>query len=369
MNITFVMAVLNKLDLTKESYKRIREIYPDAPLVISSGGSSDGTKEWLLEISDLDDFLTIFHDDDRLTFSDNYNTAISLVDTEKLVLIHNDMVIGKNFLENLEELLTDDMILSYTTIEPPIFAGHSRPGKVIYNLGSGFHDFDYGKFDYYTEYYKDKKKLYNGAVFFMCGYKKVFDDIGGFDGFSFNPAFCEDDDFLIRAKLKGYNLKTTESAVTYHFVSQTSRFGDDYRNDRLKIEMSSNRNFVRKWGIPINAFNELQYWEESNFKYETFTMGLAINNKNLLLHVEPFFDKIKMDVIPMDYIETEQKNTKYDLRSKFTLTDVVDVMIYETNSFNSDDISVLQKLRLSIPYYEPGEYQIGNMLIEIKREI
>jgi GT2 family glycosyltransferase len=369
MNITFVMAVLNKLDLTKEAYKRIREIYPEAPLVISSGGSNDGTKEWLIEMSDLDDFLTIFHDDDRLTFSDNYNTAISLVDTEKLVLIHNDMVIGKNFLENIEELLTDDMILSYTTIEPPIFAGHARPGKVIYDLGTGFHDFDYEKFEYHTEYYKNMKTLYNGAVFFMSGYKKVFDDIGGFDGFSFNPAFCEDDDFLIRAKLKGYQLKTTECAVTYHFVSQTSRFSDDYKNDRMTIEMSSNRNFVRKWGIPIYAFNELRYWEENDFTYKTFLMGLTTNNKNLLLHVEPFFDKIKMDIIPEEYIKNEQNNTRYDIRSKFTLSDTVDVMVYETSPFTNEDLSVLQKLRLSIPYYEPGEYQIGNMMIEIKKGV
>jgi hypothetical protein len=137
----------------------------------------------------------------------------------------------------------------------------------------------------------------------------------------------------------------------------------------MKIEMSSNRNFVRKWGIPINAFNELQYWEENNFSYKTFTMGLTTNNKNLLLHVEPFFDKINMETIPEDYIKSEQNNTKYDIRSKFTLTDTVDVMVYETSPFTNDDLSVLQRLRLSIPYYEPGQYQIGNMMIEIKRGV
>ena len=213
------------------------------------------------------------------------------------------------------------------------------------------------------------KTLYNGAVFFMSGYKKVFDDIGGFDGFSFNPAFCEDDDFLIRAKIKGYDLKTTECAITYHFVSQTSRFGDDYKNERMKIEMASNRNFVRKWGIPINAFNELRYWDDENFTFKTFTMGLTTNNKNLLLHIEPFFDKIKLDVMPEEYIKNEQPNTRYDIRSKFTLTDTVDVMVYETSPFTNEDLFVLQKLRLSIPHYEPGEYQVGNMLIEIKRNI
>jgi GT2 family glycosyltransferase len=369
MDITFVLAVLNKLDLTKNCYKHLRELYPTTPLVISSGGSSDRTKEWLQEISEIDDYVTIFHDDDRLTFSDTYNVGIKLVDTEKLVLIHNDMVIGEGFLESIERLLKPNMLLSYTTIEPPIFAGHKRPGKVLLDLGSGFENFDNYKFKNYVQQWKDSNKLYDGAVFFMSGYKKMFEDVGYFDGFSFVPCFCEDDDFLIRAKLKGYELKTCDSAITYHFVSQTSRFSDDYKNDRIKIELSSNRNFVRKWGLPIHGFNQVRYWEEDSFKYNTFTMGLKTRNKSLLYNIEPFFDKIDLGTIPEDYIESEQKNTRYDLRSKFTLTDGVDVMITEVSPFTEEDMTMLQLIRLSIPYYEPGEYKTGNMLIKINKQV
>ena len=366
-NITFVLAVYNKLGLTKNCYRRIRDIYPEVPFIISSGGSTDGTKEWLDEMSDVDDYLTIFHDDDRLTFSDTYNTGIKLVDTEKLVLIHNDMVIGEGFLEAIERLLTPDTLLSYTTIEPPIFKGHERPGKVILDLGSGFHDFNYQQFNNYVQLWKNNDKVYDGAVFFMSGYKDMFVDVGGFDGFSFNPCFCEDDDFLIRAKLKGYKLKTCNSAITYHFVSQTSRFSEEMKNDRQRIEICSNRNFVRKWGIPIYAFNELRYWDDDVFNYKTFSMGLMTRNKSRIFEVEPFFDKIDLGTIPDDYIENEQKNTRYDLRSKFTLTNTVDVVIKEVEPFTNEDIVNLQKLRLSIPYYEPGEYHSGNMLIEIKK--
>jgi len=365
MNITFVLAVYNKLDLTQQCYKHLRELYPTSPLVISSGGSYDGTKEWLESLND--EYLSFIHDDDRLTFSETYNAGIKLVDTEKLVLIHNDMIIGEGFLESIERLLTPNMLLSYTTIEPPIFRGHQRAGKVLLDLGSGFENFDYYNFNSYVQQWKDSNNLYSGAVFFMSGYKKMFDEVGGFDGFSFVPAFCEDDDFLIRAKLKGYDLKTCDSAIVYHFVSQTSRFSDDYKKDRMIYEISSNRNFVRKWGIPISAFNELRYWEEDNFIYKTFNMGLTTRNKNRLMEVEPFFDKIDLGEIPETYIENEQKNTRYDLRSKFTLTETVDVMITEVDLFTDDDIRTLHKIRLSIPYYEPGEYQIGNMLIEIKK--
>jgi hypothetical protein len=42
-------------------------------------------------------------------------------------------------------------------------------------------------------------------------------------------------------------------------------------------------------------------------------------------------------------------------------------MISEVNPFTEEDVINLQKLRLSIPHYEPGKYQSGNMLIEIKK--
>ena len=364
-DISFVLAVYNNLSYTKDCYSKIREIYKDAPLVISSGGSTDGTLEWLQSLDD--DELSFIHDDDQLCFSENYNAAIKLVDTEKLVLIHNDMVIGKNFLENLSELVDEKTLLTYTTIEPPIFKGHKRPGKVIMDLGSGFSDFNQIVFDEYVDRVKNKKELVDGGTFFMCGYKKLFEDVGYFDGFSFNPFFCEDDDFIIRTKLKGYQLKTTECAVVYHFVSKTSRV---LRSSESRLSEHRNiRNFIRKWGITIPVFNELRYWEDKIFTYKTFNMGLTTNSDRLLYSIEPYFDKINLGKIPESYIENEQPNTNYDLRSKFTLTDIVDVMIYETSPFEEEDIHVLNKIRLSIPHYEVGEYQIGNMTIEIRNKI
>ena len=366
MNITFVLAVYNKLELTKNCYERLREIYPDAPLVISSGGSSDGTAEWLQSLED--ENLSFFHDDDRLAFSETYNAGIDLVDTEKIVLIHNDMVIREGFLEAIERLLTPDMILSYTTIEPPIFKGHNRPGKVLLDLGSTFDDFDINNFNTYVKQNNTSNSLYDGAVFFMSAYKDTFVKLGGFDGKSFRPCFCEDDDFLIRAKLAGYTLKTCDSAIVYHFVSQTIRFGKDYKDDRVRIEMNSIRNFIRKWGIPIQSFNELRYWEENDFKYNTFTMGLKTRNINRLAQIEPFFDKIDLGELPEEYIENEQKNTNYDLRSKFTLVNTCDVFIYELQPFTDEDMYMLYTLRLSIPHYEPGEYETVNMKIVINKD-
>jgi GT2 family glycosyltransferase len=367
VNITLFLAVYNQLNLTKECYSRLRNLYPFVKLVISSGGSNDGTKEWLESLNDVN--LSYTHNNNKLTFSDNYNTGIKLVKTEKLILIHNDMVIGKGFLESIERLLEPDMVLSYTTIEPSIFTGHKRPGKVILDCGLSFEDFNDSEFDNYVEECKENDTLHDGAVFFMSGYKKMFDSVGGFDGFSFNPYFCEDDDFLIRAKLKGYRLKTCDSAIVYHFVSKTSRFSDDNKKNCIKYEENSNKNFIRKWGVGINSFIQLKYWENDNFTYNKFTMGYNGKNIDMVKYIEPFFDKIDVGFIPIHYIENEQENTNYDIKNKFTSTDDMDVIVTEMNSIDNKDFMVISNLRFLINNFKVGEYQSGNLKITIKKDI
>jgi len=365
MNITFVLAAYNNLNLTQGCYKKLREVYPNAPLVISSGGSSDGTKEWLESLED--ENLSFFHDDDRLTFSQTYNAGIDLVDTEKLVLIHNDMVIGEGFLEAIERLLTENMILSYTTIEPPIFKDHTRPGKVLLDLGSGFDNFNSVQFNEYVQKWKDDDTLSNGAVFFMSAYKKTFLDLNGFDGLNFFPCFCEDDDFLIRAKLNGYELKTCGSAITYHFVSQTSRYSEDIKDKRDEIELCSNRNFVRKWGMETSTFNNIiRYQNINDFKYNYYRIGLVSNHKNILLSIEPFVDKISTTELVGDYIENEQLTTRFDLKSKFEDVDNVDVVLTYGDMLTIEDLNYIKVIRMNLPKYEIGTHRIGNWTVEVK---
>jgi GT2 family glycosyltransferase len=362
MNITLVLAVYNNIHLTKEFYKRLRIIYPHAPLVISNGGSTDDTNDWLLSLNDSN--LKYYSTSERISFSDTYNMGLSLVETDKFVLVHNDMVIGNYFLENLEKLISEDTLLSYTTIEPPIFAGHRRPGKVIMDLGSSFDDFNQEKFDEYVLSNKDNCILYDGAVFFMSGYKKMFDDIGGFDGKTFFPCFCEDDDFLLRARLKNYKLKTTECVITYHFVSQTSRFSDEMKNKRIGYERYSIRNFIRKWGVPIGTFNQMEYWKIDDFNFKKTKLSLSTNVRYYIEEFEPFFDKIICDDSIEDYIKTEQKHTNFDLLSKFINDELMTNIKFKDN-LTSKDFEIICQLQLIIPHYGSGIYEVGNLIIEI----
>ena len=281
------------------------------------------------------------------------------------------MILGKNFLENLDKLLQENMLLSYMTIEPPIFNSHTRPGKLLLDLGFNFDNFKYDLFDKFVSSNSMDCQLYDGACFFMSLYKKTFDNIGGFDGKTFFPAFCEDDDFLFRAKLLGYDLKTTECAITYHFVSQTSRFGNEMKDYTQQYEQHSNRNFIRKWGIPSNLMHSMDFLTKDNLSYNKRKMSLIINDGNLfekyIYYLEPLFETIATNINPENYIQSEQRFTSFNLQDKFNQKNESDIIVYLKNDISDSDYENLCKLRLLYPHYNSGKYFIGNLDIEIKK--
>jgi hypothetical protein len=95
-------------------------------------------------------------------------------------------------------------------------------------------------------------------------------------------------------------------------------------------------------------------------------MGLTLTNSSQLETLEPFFDRIQLNSYPENYIIMEQYKTNYDLRSKFTFIDNVDVMIYIDGNISEPEFDIIQKLRLSLPEYEKGVYETGRLKIEIK---
>lgn len=364
MNITIVLAVYNNFELTKNCYEDIRKKYPTVPIVISDGGSFDDTKSWGYNIND--ENVYFIGCANKLTFSENYNTAVNTVKTDKLVLVHNDMIFGEMFLENIEKHIDEKTILSYTTIEPPIFSSHSRAGKIIKDFGSSFHDFNHNNFNTYVQNQKNNHNIYDGASFFMSIYKSTFLDIGGFDGKTFFPYFCEDDDFLLRAKLKGYQHKTLSSSVVYHFVSKTSRFSDEYKNQTNIFEHNSNKNFIRKWGIPISEFNNKKYWLKNNFVYNKINTTLISNNYNLVISLEPFFDNITTTCDVDSFIKKEQENTPFSLYNKFTDKNEGNLVFYCEEIKNDITLQKMMSFKTNYQKYQKGKYSVGDGIMLVK---
>ena len=331
------MILKNNLEYTKHFYKTTRAIYPEVEICFSSYNSTDGTHEWLQEIQLKDPHTQCWWSEIPGNFSDNFNKAASLATKDYVAFLHNDIVVAPGFIENLEKHCNLNTVVSYTTIEPPIFAGHERPGKIIYDLGVELETFDINKFYKFatqaTEQYKDKTE--SGIVFFMCMSKNKYLEIGGLDNL-YNPMFCEDDDLILRWKLAELNTITSLDAITYHFVSKTSRFSEEYQQRTQQIELQSNRNFLRKWG-------------NKDFKAK-YDIGYIIKNCNpqLVPTLELFASTIYVDCPYQDYISVEQPNTKFDLNKRIkNINDPKTNQIlieFDATQLNQNNFQLLQQL-------------------------
>jgi GT2 family glycosyltransferase len=365
MNISLLVGLKNNLAYNKHFYETTRELYPNVELCFVSYGSNDGTHEWLESLSDNN--VKYFYSEEQKTFSDTFNKAAELATKDYVAYLHNDIVLAPRFIENLEKHVGPNNVVSYTTIEPPIFADHERPGKLIYDLGTSLETFDkcalYKFVELQQNTYLDKTEP--GITFFMCMPRIKLLEIGGMDNL-FNPMFCEDDDLIRRWKLLGMECFTALDAICYHFVSKTSRFSEEYQNRTQQIELASNRNYIRKWGTKTDA--------------PKYNIGIQVTNCNsaVLDLLEPYCDRIyiddEMQVLTTHYMDKEQSKTSFDL-SKRVMTrtynnpyDYDDIVVeVDAKRMTQQDAAYIFMLPNIIQESgEPGAFRLGNLKIIIQ---
>ena len=252
-------------EYTSNLVKNIREIYPD---------------ETQVEI--------VVSEDDTVTMGVNYNNAVDKAKGEKIILLHNDMVIKSGFVEQMDKDIIKGRITAYTRVEPPIYPD-TYAGKVLLDCGTSLETFNKDKFLAFN--IVDTTLLDGGAqMFFGC----MKEDYLGIDGYTFK-LFCEDDDLHLRHNIAGYEQKVS-SAHVYHFISKTSRVGD-YQS----VESESNLNFVKKWGFRKSEYNVVY-----NKKY------VIINeNDSIKQALEPWFNGGEDIVVEIDGFNFTQQDYMY----------------------------------------------------------
>jgi cellulose synthase/poly-beta-1,6-N-acetylglucosamine synthase-like glycosyltransferase len=276
---------------TKNLVNNIRSIYPD---------------ETQVEI--------IVSEDDTVTMGVNYNNAVARAKGEKIILLHNDMVIKPGFVEQMDKDIVKGRITAYTRVEPPIYPD-TYAGKIILDCGTSLETFNEDKFLNFN--IEDTTLLDGGAqMFFGC----MKEDYLGIDGYTFK-LFCEDDDLHLRHNVAGYEQKVS-SAHVYHFISKTSRVGN-YQD----VEMESNKKFVKKWGFRKSEYN-------------------VVYNKKCIV-----------------------KNCNDDLKEALSLwfNEGEDIIVeIDGNTFTSQDYTYIQQLNDIIKNNnELGEFELGNLKIKV----
>ena len=296
----------------------------------------------------------IVEENDTVTLGENYNNAVGRATGEKIILLHNDMILSPGFIETMDKHIQPGRITTYTRVEPPIF-NDTYPGKILLDCGTELENFDHDRF-------VNNKLSYDlidggSQLFFGC----MREDYIGIDGYTFKM-FCEDDDLHRRYRLLGFEHKVS-CAQVYHFVSKTSRSESNYQ----QIELASNRNYIRKWGTKSNA--------------PKYNIGIQITNCNIkiLELFEPYCDRIYIDddmqVLTTHYIDSEQSKTKFDLTKRIMTTaynnpyDYDDIVVeVDAKRITQQDAAHIFLLPQIIQESgEIGTFQLGNLQITINR--
>lgn len=303
--ISLVIPTISRTrEYTDALIKNIREIYPN---------------ENEIEI--------IVEENDNVTMGVNYNNAVAKANGEKIILLHNDMILKPGFIETMDRHIIKNRIVTYTRVEPPIY-NDTYPGKIILDCGRDLNSLNKEKF--YNLPLEEKLQDGGSQLFFGC-YKE---DYIGIDGHTFK-LFCEDDDFHLRCNIAGLERKVSPAQV-YHFVSKTSRTTVDYQ----VIEQQSNINFIKKWGFRNSIHNVV------------YKKSIIIHNSNPQLEqiLNPWFNNGEDVIVEVD----GNTFTQYD----FTLLQQLNDIIKENGTIGSFELN-----NLKITINSMNEYQ--NTLIKI----
>lgn len=344
MKVSFVIPVYNNYSYTKHLYENLKEYYPEDEIVLSDGGSTDETIKYF---SSLTDSNLIFLDNGKMSLCQNYNRGVEKATQEIVILLHNDMFIPPDFKEKLLVDLTEDTIVSFSRIEPPVFPGE-EPGKIVRDYGYDPETLDRRAVIDFCKTYTSKYE--GGGYLFIACYKNRY---LGLDDSTYNPPqnWRADDDLHNRYVLTGLP-RIISNACVYHYVSKTSR-----KEGYQEVEIKSARNYLRKWGSLVSI--------------KKYDIGYVVTNCGLpLLEVlEPWCSTIYLkdnyDLIVPDYLTKEQPNTKFDLKKRIKPYDSLksnDIVVeFDASKLTQQSFQLLMQLPSIIA--DSGE--IGNFELDM----
>lgn len=216
--IDVILLTCNNLQNTKQCINHLYQFTDNFGLIILDNGSTDGTVEYLKELSKQKDNITLFFSEKNLGIIKGRNAAYKLSEeTDFIFFIDNDQYVQEGWLDSYLEIMENFDLVG---IEAWVMRTDFFPIKKISSPIDNF--------------------SYVGAGGMMVK-KKVIDSIGLFDE-RFEKFYYEDPDFCWRAYDAGFKIGWNYKPVIIH-----KHQGPLLNKERKKIFMSNWKKFREKW--------------------------------------------------------------------------------------------------------------------------
>ena len=340
--ISFIIPSYNNLKHLKNVYTSIQKHAPQAEVILLDDGSTDGTQDWIQQ----QDCIK-YRSEERVGHTILYDKGIELATNEIVGILHADMIIGPNYIENLIKHLKPGKVVCVTRIEPPLHPEGKE--KIIRDFGMDFDTLNIDAFESFTleaqNEYKDQTTKGMFAPWII--YKSDFQAIGGHDPL-FAPFPYEDSDIFQRWILAGYELIQSRDAFVYYLTCRGHRWNEQIGKDDDYYKIVSERaakNYLRKWGSWVKN-DEYQY----PIILPKYNIGFVIKNcsTQLLEILEPWCSVIYTDCDYKEYINKEQSDTTFDLWERIKPYDNeknTEILIsFDGSKLNPQNFQLIQQL-------------------------
>ncbi len=221
--------------------------YPGYELIVVDNASSDGTPEYLRELSNANPQVRVVLNSHNAGFARACNQGAALAEGDVLVLLNDDTLVNPGWLPRLIAPLRDPQIGLCGAVTNRI--GNEAEIPTSYRTWGEMLEFARERARTHAEVASDIGTV---TMFCLAVRRDAFERIGPLDQ-RFEVGMLEDDDYSRRARDAGYRLVCAEDAFVHHF-GETS-FGKLVPTGRYGELLEENkRRFEEKWGEPWQPY-------------------------------------------------------------------------------------------------------------------
>jgi len=383
VKISLIQPGRNNLKYLKWSYDSIRKNQGKhkVEICVADDFSNDGTWDWCLKMMDKDPLFKAIRNEGptRLGHTILYDSLVNEVATSDICIIyHADMYLCPGALDAIEEQLKEKTIVSLTRIEPPLHP--PGPEKILLDCGIEPEEFDEEMLLTQVDRLKSSDKTTEGIFAPWAFWKSDFQEIGGHDPI-FAPQSKEDTDIFNRFHLNGIKFIQTWKGFVYHMTCRGSRFADGAKrnpdgqvfmknretDEWLKQNNKSTREFLRKWGHFCKHDSLMKPIVPPKYDIGFILKNCTLKHLELL---EPWCSTVYVNNDRLNYINSEQPNTSFDLEERVKPFDNEknnNILIgIDGNTFGNEDFNYIQLMsEILQDSSEIGRFELGNLTIEV----
>ena len=258
--VDIVICVFNNLEYTKRCIDSVKK-NTSVPyhLILVDDGSTDGTREYLKTIEKAEVILG----DENKGVIVSYNKGLKASKAPYVVILNNDTEVPPNWLESMIEVAESNESIG-----------------LVGTLSSASTQYQYYKnFENRTERYL----LAPLMVAFFCALikRKVIDTIGYLDEETFQFAYCDDDDYCLRAKKAGFLIAIDLKILVIHKHRATIGKRSDIKeiHQRSYEALLKKHNLERKPNILVAILHQGNISTELGFRIAQIGMDDRFNVK------------------------------------------------------------------------------------------